>query len=110
VERCRSARHGNHVGFVLGIHGKHRGDDLRFQGVSLGKERADGTVDEARSEGLLFAGTTDFPAEKAPRNTPCRIAHLMIIHHQGEKIDALPPPILFGGGDQHHGVTVAHHH
>ena len=106
-QRRRGADHGDDIRIVFQIMGQYRADDLGFILETLGEQRPDRPIDEARGQGFLFAGTP-FALEKAARDLTRGEGLLLIIYGEGEKIEA-DTRLLFGnGGTEYGGFAIAY--
>src|SRR5579859_1952568 len=104
IRRSGSGGDGNHVGIIVAVRGEHHGDDLRFVAPRLRKERAHGTVNQARGENFLFRRTS-FALEEASGNFPGGIGVFAIVDGQRKKV-AVVGRGRHAGGSEHDGVTV----
>ncbi len=84
----RCADDGRDIQIVLAIGRQGGDDDLNVIAIVLGKERSQGTVDQAHGEDSCFAGAP-FPAEKAARDASCGVQPFFKVHGQGEKVNPL---------------------
>src|SRR5262249_9008060 len=82
-------------------------DDLRFVGVTLGEQWADGPVDEARREHLVDA-RAPFTLEESAGNLAGGKSFFLVLAGEWKEIDALAGLIAGDGGHEHARVVVAH--
>jgi hypothetical protein len=76
--------------------------ELRLEAPALGEERADRTVDHARGQRALLAGTT-LALEEGAGDLARGVHALLDIHRQREEVDVTD--VAGGRGAQHHGVA-----
>ena len=81
----RGAVHRKDVVGVDVVHGQRGGDDLGLVVPSLGEERANRTVDHARGQRGLLAGTALATEERA-RDLAGRVHPLLDVDRQGEEV------------------------
>src|SRR5439155_1819104 len=72
-----------------------------------GEQGSDRTVDHARGEGLLLVRAA-LPLEETAGDLSGGVGVLAVIDGERQKAHAGPLLALRRGGDQHHGVAVAH--
>ena len=107
-QRGGSADHGGNIGIDLRI-GRHHGrHDLHFVVETFREQRTQRTVDQARGQDLLFAGTA-FALEETAGDLARSVGALLIIHGQREKILVGFGILASHHGDQHHGVVQTDH-
>ncbi len=84
VQRHRSAEHAEYVSGVFLIGTEHETRDLRLVLESLGKQRADRPIRQARREDRVLARPT-LALEEATGNLPGRVTLFLEFYGQGEK-------------------------
>jgi hypothetical protein len=97
--------HGDDVGIVLEIVRQHGHDDLGVVAVAIGKERTDRTVDEAGDQGLLL-GRAAFALEVAAGDAAGRVGALLVVHREGQEVDARLRLLGRDDGGEHGGLAV----
>src|SRR5579859_247540 len=105
IGRSGSGSNGNHVGIIVAVRGEHHRHNLRFVAPGLRKERAHGTVNQARGEDFLFR-RTPFALEETSGNFPGGIRIFAIVDGQRKKV-AVVGHGRHAGGSEHDGVTVS---
>ena len=103
-----SADQGGDIRILVLVSRHDRGNDLHFIHEALGKQRANGAVNQAAGQGFFFAGTT-FTLEEATRNTAGGVGLFLVVNGQGEEVLAGIRFFLAYYGDQHFGVTDTDH-
>ena len=96
----RGGGDGQNIRVVFLVGGDDRGVHLDFVEETVGKEGADGAVDEAGGEGFLGAGAA-FALEPASRDAARGGGLLAVFHRQGEKILARHGLLRPDHGHQH---------
>ena len=98
------AGQGQDIGIILLIGGKDRGDNLGFGTIALGKQRAQGPIDDPAGQHLVIAWPADLPAEIIAGNPADRRPVFPDIRWSGA---GNPASGLFSltatDRDQHHG-------
>ena len=107
-ERDRRTDHRHDLRQVVRLHRHDSRSNCDVVPHILREERADRTVDQARSQDRLFARPA-LTAHKAAGNTPYRVEFFLKIHGQREEIDAVARLCRRGRGDEHARLAVAHH-
>src|SRR5205814_5621877 len=79
------------------------GNNLYVVEEIIRKQRADGAVDETRSERLLLGGPA-FMLEEAAGNSACRVCLFDIVDSQGEEIAPWPGRTLANSSDEDGGI------
>ena len=74
----RGSQHGDHIGVVFTISGKHCRNDLGLAPQPLREERSNGAVDQTTGENLLF-GWAAFTLEKTTGNLARGECFLLVI-------------------------------
>ena len=90
------------------IHGHDGAHHGHVVAEIVGKQGADGTVDDAAGQDALLAGTT-LAAVEAAGDAAHGVQLLLKVHAEGEEVDAVPGTGRGGDAAQHAGVAVAHH-
>ena len=106
-QRGGGADHGGNIGDVVGVYRHDRGHHGHIVAHALGKQRAQGPVDEAGSENGLFSRAA-FAAVPAAGNVAHGVELLFKIHAQGEEVDTRARSLGHGAGGEHAGVAIAH--
>ena len=84
-QRCRRGDHRNDVGIIHQIMAENRTHHENFVLEARNKQRANGSVDQARGQRLFF-GRTRFALEKATRHLACGVVFLLVMHSQRKEI------------------------
>ena len=84
-ERRGRGDHRQDVRIRLEVIGEHRGDDLGLAAEFVGKQRADRTIDQARSERLAVRGAS-LALQVAARNAAGGERLLLIMDGEGEEV------------------------
>ncbi len=105
AQRGRGADHGGDVGVVFQVVGQNRADDLNFVLEAVGEQRADRTVDQARGQNLVFAGTA-FTLEETTGDLARGIGLFNVVNGQGEEIDARTLGLFGNHGAEHLGLAI----
>ena len=84
-QRRRGSNHRGNVGIHFGIEREHNRNHLHFVVETIGEERANRAVNQARDQ-RFFLGRTAFALEKAAGNAACGVELFDIINRQREKI------------------------
>src|ERR1700722_8301650 len=100
VQRGAGADHAKDVRIVLPVGRQGAGHDLDFVDVARGEERADGPVDQARSEDFLSSWPT-FTLDEAAGELARGVSFLTVIDGERKKILARSHPALYGGRERH---------
>jgi len=108
AQRGGGAEHGRDVGGHVRVIGMHHGDDLDFVVEAFRKQRAQGTVDQARGEDLMLLGLTLALAEAAG-DAAGGVVALLVIDGQGEEILPRARFLFRHHGDEDDGITHADH-
>ena len=96
-QRGGSADHGGDIRIHLLVRRHDRTDHLNLVHEPVGKERADGAINQARSERFFLAGPA-LALEKSAGDPAHRVGFFDVVHREGEK---LPPGALeFFGHDR----------
>jgi len=74
---------------------------------TVGEQRADGAVDQARGQGFLFAGPA-FALEEAARDLAYGVGLLDVMHGQGKEVLAGLRGLFGHYGAQYRGVLDGH--
>ena len=88
------------VGVIFLIGGHHRGDDLNLGFVPLGKQRANRTIGQPRSENCCL-GWPSFTLDKSARNLSGGVHSLFVIDRQREERHRVVRFSLPNDGRQH---------
>ncbi len=102
-QRGAGGDQGGNVAFDFRVQRQHMNHHLHFVEEAFRKQRADRAVDQARGQGLEFAGAA-FTLEEAAGNAAGRIGFLEIVDGQREKVLAGFGVGLGNHGGQHHGA------
>jgi hypothetical protein len=104
-QRRRCGHHGDDVGRVLLVvrHGGH--DDLGVAAPAVGEQRTDRAVDQARHQGLAFAGTA-FALEIAAGNAAGGVEFFLVVAGQRQEIDAFLRLLRRDDGGEHGGLAI----
>ncbi len=89
--------------------GEHGGDHLRLVLEAGREQRPDRAVDEAGGERLLL-GRAPLALEIAARDLAGGKGLLLVIHGQGEEVDAGPGFLGGNGGGEHGGAAILGEH
>ena len=103
------ADHGGNIRIDVLVGGHDRTDNLYFVHEAIGEQRADGTVDQAGSQGFLFTGTR-FTLEKAAGDFAHGIGLFSVVHGQREKVTAFALGLFCHHGAQHRGIFDGYQH
>ncbi len=93
------------VGIIFLVGGVDEGDDLGLVAEGLGEEGADGAVDLAGGEDLLFGGAA-FALDEAAGDASAGVGELAVFDREGEEVDAFLG-VGRGGGGGEDGVVAA---
>ena len=85
-QRRRCGNDVQDIGLVFLVLGEGVGDHLHFVAHALGKERAQGTVGQARRQDRVLAGAS-FAAEERARDAACGIQPRLKVDREREKVD-----------------------
>ena len=105
-QRRRGADDREDVRVVFLIGGHHRGDDLHFGLVALGKQWPNRSVGQARGEGRRF-GWSAFALDESAGNLPRGVHSLFILDRQGKEANGCVRLPLADDGREHSRVAVA---
>ena len=86
-QRGGGRHHRHDIGIVLEVMAQNGRDDLRVVLVAAGKKRTNRPVDQAGGQNLLL-GRTTFALEEAARNAAGRVGLFLIVHGEGEEVEA----------------------
>ena len=100
-ERRRGADHRRDVGVDLGVQRQHGDDDLDFIHEAIREERADRTIDQARGEDFLLAGTA-FALEETTGDAARGVELLDVVDGEREEVLARAGFLGADHGGEHH--------
>ncbi len=105
VSAAEDGDEGEDVRVVLHIVRKHGNDDLRLVLEAFDEQRTDRPVDEAGGERLLLGGTA-FTLEEAAGDLARGVGLLLVVHGEGEEVDAGLRGLRGNDGGEHAGLAV----
>src|SRR5450830_180478 len=95
---CRGTDHRSDVRIGLLAGGDDGADNLHFVHETFREQRADRTVDQARSQGFFF-GRTAFTLEEATRDLAGSVGFFLVVH--GQREEAFAWVRVLGTNDSH---------
>ena len=104
-QRRRRGDQRQDVGVVLHVVREHGDDDLRLVLEAFDEQRTDRPVDEAGGERLLLGGTA-FTLEEAAGDLARSVGLLLVVHGEGEEIDAGLRGLRGDDGGENAGLAV----
>ena len=107
-QRGGGADEGGDLRGAVVIHGHDGTHHGHIVAEVVGKQGADGAVDNAAGQDALLAGAT-LAAVEAAGNAAHGVQLLLKVHAEREEVDAVPGTGRGGDAAQHAGVAVAHH-
>ena len=108
-QRRRGRDHRDDVGIVLKVMLQDGDDDLGVVLVALDEEGADRPVDQARDQRFLL-GRASLALEIAARNAAGGEGLLLVIHGQGEEVEARLRLLGRDDGGEHDGLAIGGEH
>ena len=106
VQGQASTVHGQHVAVVLHVAGDDECLDLDLVQVTVGPQRADGTVHQPCAQ-RFFGARSSFAFQKPTGEFSGRCKPLAVITHEREEVES-GARIARGRGDEHDGLAVLH--
>ncbi len=86
------------IGILLGVGGEDHGDNLGFVEETVGKQRADRTIDQPAGENLFFGGTP-LAFDETARNLAGGVSVFTIVYGEREKSSSRFRIVSHAGGD-----------
>ena len=100
-------QHGDYLRIALRIHGHNHVVQSHIVAVILGKQRPHGAVDDPGGEDGMLAGLA-LSLVKAAGDLAYSVHFFLVLHRQGEEINALSGFVRGCGGTQQGGISVMH--
>ena len=108
VSAAEAGHQRQNVGIVLHVVRQRRDDDLGLVAPAVDEQRTDRPIDQTRYQRLLFGGTA-FALEIAAGNTASGVGFLLIVHGQGQEIDAFAGRLGGDDSSEHNGLAIGRH-